>query len=114
MPSKGKLSQVIKKLSNPVSGSQLLSKFESTPMGQPKFTMLNDLFDFLENTSDNVLFKRGVDDILQLEKDIPEAFREQATEQLNNALRQLQKEKSDAGLSEQANYIDSKLPKKDM
>jgi hypothetical protein len=52
-----------------------------------------------------------VNDILQLEKDIPEAFRDQATEQINNALRQIQKDKAAAGLKGQADYIDNKLPK---
>jgi hypothetical protein len=81
------------------------------PLGQPKFNKLNDIFDFMANTSSNELFKRAVDDILKLETDLPEAFRAQATEQLNAALRQVQKEKVDAGLKEQADYIDSKLPK---
>jgi aminopeptidase N len=110
-PAKGKLDNVIKKLANPVSGEKLLSEFEAMPLGQPKFNKLNDIFDFMSNTTSLDLFKRAVDDILKLENDLPEAFRAQATEQLNNALRQLQKEKTDAGLSEQANYIDSKLPK---
>jgi hypothetical protein len=65
----------------------------------------------MESTSSNELFKRAVDDILQLEKDLPETFRGQATEQLNNALRQVQKEKAEAGLKEQADYIENKLPK---
>jgi aminopeptidase N len=111
MPAKGKLDNVIKKLANPISGDKLLSDFEAMPLGQPKFSKLNDIFDFMSSTSSNELFKRAVDDILKLENDLPEAFRAQATEQLNNALRQLQKEKADAGLNEQANYIDSKLPK---
>jgi aminopeptidase N len=110
-PAKGKLDNVIKKLANPVSGDKLLSDFEAMPLGQPKFSKLNDIFDFMSSTSSNELFKRAVDDILKLENDLPEAFRAQATEQLNNALRQLQKEKADAGLKEQADYIDSKLPK---
>jgi aminopeptidase N len=90
---------------------KLLSDFEAMPLGQPKFNKLNDIFDFMSSTTQNELFKRAVDDILKLEADLPEAFRAQATEQLNAALRQLQKEKSDAGLKEQADYIDSKLPK---
>ena len=94
-----------------MSGEKLLSSFESTPLGQPKFNMLNDLFDFMAGTNSNELFKRAVDDILQLEKELPEAFRDQATEQLNNALRQLQKEKAAAGIKQQADYIESKLPK---
>jgi aminopeptidase N len=110
-PAKGKLASMIKKLASPVDGNKLLTSFEGTPMGQTKFDMLNDIFDFMQNTSSNELFKRAVDDILKLEKEIPEAFREQATDQLNNALRQIQNEKAAAGLKEQADYIDSKLPK---
>jgi aminopeptidase N len=111
MPSKGRLQNVINRIINPVNGEKLLSDFEAMPLGQPKFNMLNDLFDFMEHTTSNDLFKRAVDDILQLEKDLPEAFRAQATEQLNAALRELQKQKAAAGAKEQADYIDSKLPK---
>jgi aminopeptidase N len=110
-PSKGKLNYIIKKLANPVDGNKLLTDFEATPMGQKKFNMINDVFEFMSNTTSNDLFKRAVDDVIQLEKDIPEAFREQATEQLNNALREIQKDKAANGLKEQADYIESKLPK---
>lgn len=110
-PAKGKLEQVIQQIINPVNAEKLLSDFEAAPMGQSKFQMINDVFNFLESTTSTDLFKRGVDDILNLEKDIPEAFRQQATEQLNNALRQLQNEKAAGGLKEQADYIESKLPK---
>jgi aminopeptidase N len=111
LPAKGKLENVINKLANPVNGEKLLTDFESTPMGQQKFAMLNDVFEFMSSTSSNELFIRAVNDILQLEKDIPEAFRGQATDQLNNALREIQKDKAEAGLKEQADYIDSKVPK---
>jgi aminopeptidase N len=111
LPTKGKLENVINKLANPVNGEKLLTDFESTPMGQQKFAMLNDVFEFMSSTSSNELFIRAVNDILQLEKDIPEAFRGQATDQLNNALREIQKDKAEAGLKEQADYIDSKVPK---
>ena len=111
IPAKGKLNNIIKKLANPVDPNKLLSDFEATPMGQKKFTMINDVFELISTTTSNDLFKRAVDDVLQLQKDIPEAFRDQATEQLNNALREIQKEKAAAGLKEQADYIDTKLPK---
>jgi hypothetical protein len=80
-------------------------------MGQAKFSALDGLFNFLESTTSLELFKRGVDDILQLEKDIPEQFREQATTELNKALREIQKGKIADGKKDQADYIDSKLPK---
>jgi aminopeptidase N len=111
VPSKGKLAIVIKKVTNPVDGNKLLSDFEATPMGQEKFNLLNDLFDFMESTSSNELFKRFVDDLMNLEKEIPEAFRVQATDQLNAALREMQKQKAGAGLKEQVDYLESKLPK---
>jgi aminopeptidase N len=110
-PAKGKLASMIKKLAMPVNGDKLLTDFEAMPMGQAKFDMLNEVFDFMENTPSNPLFQRAVDAILKLEKDIPEGYREQITEQLNAALRQLQNEKAAAGLKEQADYIESKLPK---
>lgn len=110
-PSKGVLASVIKKINNPVNGEQLLAEFEALPIGQAKFAKLDPLFDFLESTTSLELFKRGVDDILKLEKDLPESFRDQATEQLNAALREIQKGKTEKGLTEQANYIESKLPK---
>ncbi len=110
-PAKGRLEQAIQQIINPVNAEKLLSDFEATPMGQSKVQMINDVLNFLESTTSTELFKRGVDDILNLEKDIPEAFREQATEQLNNALRQLQGEKANGGFKEQADYIESKLPK---
>lgn len=111
MPSKGKLAAMIKKLATPVDGNKLIADFQATPMGQAKFAMINDLFDFMESTSSNELFKKSVDAILQLEKDLPEAFREQATEQLNAALRELGKQKAANGLKEQADYVENKLPK---
>jgi aminopeptidase N len=110
-PSKGKLANQIKKIAEPVDGNKLLRDFEAMPLGQAKFRALDDLFDFLNETGSLELFKRGVDDILQIEKDIPEAFREQATTELNRGLREIQKEKISKGMKEQADYIDSKLPK---
>ena len=64
---------------------------------------MENLFDFLEIQNE--------EDIIKLENDLPAAVREQAVQQLNDALRQLQKQKVDAGLQEQANYIDTKIPK---
>jgi aminopeptidase N len=110
-PAKGKLARMIHKLAAPVNGENLLADFEAMPLGQAKFDQLNDIFDFMDNTSSLPLFQRAVDAILKLENDIPEGYREQISEQLNNALRQLQTEKAAAGMKEQADYIDSKLPK---
>ncbi|MBD0331412.1 MAG: M1 family metallopeptidase [Chitinophagaceae bacterium] len=110
---KGRLASIIKKIAVPVNGNKLLSDFEKLPVGQQKFMALEGVFDFLEMTNSVELFKRGVDDILQLEKDIPEAFREQATAQLNAALREVQNRKADNAQKDMADYIESKLGKKE-
>jgi hypothetical protein len=71
------------------------------------------VFELVANTTDLELFKRGVDDILGLGKALPENFREQAMKELTTALREIQKEKTAAGLSSQVAYLESKLPKPD-
>jgi hypothetical protein len=54
-----------------------------------------------------------VDAIIAFESQIPDAYKEQIVPALNNALRELQKDKTENGLNEQAEYIESKLPKED-
>ena len=115
-PSKGKLASAIKSIMdsrNTAAIERMLKDFEDMPLGQPKFQALDGLFDFLQSTSHLDLFKRGVDDVLGLIPQIPEAFREQAATQLYAGLRQLQKEKAGNGQKDQADYLESKLPKEE-
>ncbi|RYF86998.1 MAG: M1 family peptidase [Chitinophagaceae bacterium] len=90
---------------------KLLSDFEAMPLGQPKFQALNNVFELVSATSDLDIFKRGIDDILALGKAIPESFRDQAMGQIYAGFREIQKEKVENGLTEHANYIESKIPK---
>jgi aminopeptidase N len=116
MPSKGKLANVIKKLSagsDLVAGTKLLADFEAMPLGQNKFAALEGVFELIASTNSIDLLKRAVDDVIQLEKDIPEAFRAEATNQLNAGLREIQAKKAADGMKDQADYIESKLPKDD-
>ena len=111
---KGKLAQATKNIlssRDKEAAAKLLSDFEAMPLGQPKFQAINGVFELVANTSDNGLFKRGVDDILALGAAIPENFREQAMGQIYTALREIRKDKVENGLTEQVNYLDSKLPK---
>jgi aminopeptidase N len=113
-PSKGKLASTIKKVlagSGDAAGAKLLSDYEALPMGQNKFNALQGVFELMATTNSFDLFKRSVDDILQLEKDVPEAIRAEAVSQLNAGLREIQKKKTEEGLKDQADYIESKLPK---
>lgn len=112
-PAKGQLERSIKNIIAARNGgdSKVLDDFLAMPLGQAKFQALDGLFDFLSNTTSLEQLKKGVDAIIELEGQIPDAFREQATKALNDALRQLQKEKQSNGLQDQADYIASKLPK---
>ena len=116
MPSKGKLASTIKKVaagSDLASGNKLLADFEALPFGQSKFQALEGVFDLMESTNSLDLLKRGVDAIMKLEQDIPEAFRDQVNPQLNGALREMAKAKAANGLKDQSDYIESKLPKEE-
>lgn len=110
-PSKGKLAAVSKKLASPVNGDKLVADFNAMPLGQPKFAALQDLFDFMESTSNTEQFKKGVDAVLTLMTQIPDAYKEQVNPQLTTALKELQTQKTNSGLKEQADYIGSKLSK---
>jgi hypothetical protein len=113
-PAKGKLSMVLRSINltgDRSAAVKLLDDFEAMPLGQPKFMELNNVFELIAATNDAELFKRGVDNILALGNALPEAFREQAMRELTGGLRQIQKEKKEAGQNALADYVDTKLPK---
>ncbi len=111
---KGTLSAAIRsvKLSgNPAAALKVVTDFEAMPFGQQKFQALNEVFDVVAKTADLNTFRLGVNAILALGNAIPEQFREQAMKELTDGLRQIQKDKREAGLAAQADYLDTKLPK---
>jgi aminopeptidase N len=115
-PAKGKLQTVVKQIvsaTDPNAAMKVLADFEALPIGQEKFQGLENVFNLIESTTSLDVLKRAVDDVVNLIKEIPEAFREQAATQLYAGLKELQKEKAANGLNEQAAYIESKLPKED-
>ncbi len=114
MPAKGKLETVIKTITSSKdvgAGDKLIQDFVDLPFGQEKFQALQGLFEFMAATSNTSQFKKGVDAIITLMGQIPEQFKEQINPALTEALRELQKEKRSGGLTEMADYIDTKLPK---
>lgn len=95
------------------AATKTLADYEALPFGQAKFQALGSVFELVAATSDFAIFKRGVDDILGVETILPEAVRGQVMPQIYTGLRQIQKEKTDNGLTDQVNYLNSKLPKED-
>ncbi len=92
---------------------KILSEYEKLPLSQAKFTRTQSVGTFLGKMNNMDIVKRGVDAIASFRDDIPEAFRAQTDPALNGWLKTLAKKKKDAGLTEQANYVLSKLPEAD-
>jgi aminopeptidase N len=113
---KGKLSNVITQLmikyGDESAAESILANFEQMPLSQQKFEAIRPLADFLARTKSMETFKRGVDDIVKFNGEVPEQFREQVTPFLEGLLKEVQKTKTEAGQKEMADYIDAKLAKK--
>lgn len=95
------------------SADMILSSFEKMPLSQRKFTLVQSIASFLVKTNNMDILKRGVDDIVTFRDAIPEAFRGQTDGPINGILKSIGAKKKDAGLTEQADYIKSKLPEED-
>ena len=117
LPSKGALANAITTViiasGDESSASLVLSKFEKMPLSQAKFSMLQPLMSFLAKTTNMDIVKRGVDDVAAFRDGIPEAFKSQTDGPINSYLKELIKNKTEAGLKDQADYIKSKLPEEE-
>ncbi len=80
--------------------------------GQEKFEALQPLTEYLMRVKSMEIFKRGVDDIVAFNAQIPEAFRDQVTSFIDGLLKNVQKAKQDAGQKDMADYVSAKLTKK--
>ena len=117
-PAKGKLSSVITAImiesGDESSAEMILKNFEAMPLSQNKFNMLQSMGDFLGKTKNPDIFKRGIDDIATFRDAIPEAFKGQTDPYINGVLlKGLAAKKKEAGLTEQSDYVISKLPAED-
>jgi aminopeptidase N len=96
------------------SAEMVLKNFEAMPLSQNKFDLLQSLIAFLGKTNNMEVFKKGIDDIAAFRDAIPGSFQDQTNPYINGILlKGLATKKKDAGLTEQYNYILSKLPAED-
>jgi len=117
-PAKGNLSSAITAImiesGDESSAEMILKNFESMPLSQNKFNLLQSMGDFLGKTKNADIFKRGIDDIVTFRDAIPEAFKGQTDPYINGVLlKGLAAKKKEAGLTEQSDYVISKLPAED-
>jgi len=114
-PSKGRLSNAIISIlvgsDDGSSGDMVLGFIERMNMWQNKFQILQPIGNFLIKTKNTDILKRGVDDIISCRDAIPAAYRNRPVSFINGTLlKNLMAKKKEAGLVEQADYIQSKLP----
>ena len=114
---KGKLSSAITKTlikyGDESSANVIYKNFEAMPLSQGKFDQLQALSQFLVKVNSFEVFKRGVDDIIAFEMEIPESFRGQVSPFINGLLKNIQKAKDAKGQKDMSDYITAKLPKED-
>ena len=117
-PEKGKLSSVITAVmiesGDESAANMILKNFEKMRLSQAKFNLLQQIGDFLIKTKSMDIFKKGVDDIVAFRDAIPDAFKGQTDPFINGVLlKGLATRKKEAGLTEQSDYVISKLPAED-
>jgi aminopeptidase N len=91
----------------------LAERFDVLPFGNEKFTLLQPFANFLKRVNDTANFKRGIDMIVRFRETIPEQYRQQVEVYFNvMILSGIAASKQSAGLTEQAEYVKSKIPVK--
>ncbi len=92
---------------------QLADRFEKAPFGSGKFSLLQPFADLLIRTSNTEHFRKGIDLIAEFRDSIPESIRSRVSGYINGMiLNRILTKKQAEGLTEQADYVKSKLPVK--
>jgi len=89
----------------------LTERFDKLPFGYAKFTVLQPFANFLKIVKNTDNFKKGIDMIVSFRDTIPKQYQEQVLPYLNGMiLNSIATAKQSSGLTEQANYVNTKLP----
>jgi len=92
----------------------LAARFDNLPFGNQKFTILQPFTNFLKRVNNTTNFKKGIDMIVRFRDTIPEQYRPQIDPYLNGMiLNSIASSKQSKGMTEQADYVKSKLPGKE-
>ncbi len=96
------------------SASMILDRFRKMPLSQNKFNLLQSISSFVSKSNKDDIVKKGIDAIVGFRDEIPEAFQSQINPYINGVLlKGIATKKIKEGLTEQAEYIKSKLPEAD-
>jgi aminopeptidase N len=91
----------------------LAAQFDNLPFGNEKFMILQPFANFLKKTKNPADFMKGIDMIVRFRDTIPEQYRQQVAPYFNGMiLNGIATSKQSKGMTEQAEYVKSKLPGK--
>ncbi len=91
----------------------LAARFDMLPFGSEKFMVLQPFANLLERTKNTVSFMKGIDMIVRFRDTIPKQYRQQIDPYLNGLiLNGIAISKQSKGMTDQADYVKSKLPGK--
>lgn len=91
----------------------LADRFDRLPSGSTKFNLLIPFSNYLKKVKDDDKFKRGIDLIVSFRDAVPEQSRQRMESYFNGmVLGGIATSKQDAGMTEQAEYVKSKIPVK--
>jgi aminopeptidase N len=114
-PSKGALDEAITNVlfsySDENDFDSIAERFDNLPFGNAKFSILQPFADFLKRINNPVSVKKGVDMIVSFRDAIPKQYTQMVTPYINGMiLNGIASGKQSKGLTEQADYIKSKIP----
>lgn len=93
--------------------NSLATRFDELPFGNAKFTVLQPFANFLKKTKNNENFIKGIDMIVHFRDTIPQQYRQMLEPYFNGMiLNGIAASKQSKGMTEQADYVKSKLPVK--
>jgi len=114
---KGELEDAVTNVLYNFSGEEdfnsLASRFDNLPFGNAKFNILMPFANYLKRTKNPENFKKGIDMIVHFRDTIPQQYRQMLEAYFNGMiLNSIASAKQSKGLTEQADYVRSKLPVK--
>ena len=111
-PAKGSLKFMLITFDDETAFTRRYIEFANLPFGNDQYFMLEPFVKFLNNVKNTDSLKKGIDLVVKIRGDIPDRYHYFTDPYINGALKDLLEKKRAQGLTEQADYIQSKLPEK--
>lgn len=109
-PAKGVLREALYGYTDESKFDSLAASFAGIPVGNAKFNLVPAFATFLGGVKNTANLEKGVDLIVQFRNAIPEQYHANTDPLIYGSLQKLEAKKQKLGLTDQAEYIKSKLP----